>query len=155
MSRKLLKFAAWACLCVIAYSTLSPLGDRPTVLTSSALEHLAAFALLGIVFRVAYPRSTLTVLTIVLGSAGLFELLQLLTPDRHARILDALQKLAGGVAGVFVGCAVLGFDRARFRLSRSSTSDPPLEIRGKAAPRHVSRAIEKAAQIASHIKLDD
>ncbi|WP_063676881.1 VanZ family protein [Bradyrhizobium neotropicale] len=113
MPQRLLKFAAWAGLSFIAYSTLSPLRDRPILLTSSALEHLAAFAILGTLFCLAYPRRTPAVLLIVLGSAALLELLQLLTPDRHARTLDAVQKIAGGTAGVFVGRAVLHFDRAR------------------------------------------
>ena len=61
MSQKLLKCAAWADLYVIAYSTLSPLGDRSILLTSSKLEHLAAFAILGTLFCLAYPRRTLAV----------------------------------------------------------------------------------------------
>ncbi|QOZ68136.1 VanZ family protein [Bradyrhizobium arachidis] len=138
MPQKLLKFAAWACLCVIAYSTLSPLRDRP-ILTSSSLEHLVAFALLGMGFCLAYPGRTLSVLTIVLGSAALLELLQLLTPDRHARILDALQKVAGGAAGVFAGSAVLRFERARLWLSRDSTPDPRTEMRNEAVPRQASK----------------
>ena len=111
MAQKLLRFAAWAGLCFVAYSTLSPLRDRPIVLTSSKLEHLAAFAILGTLFCLAYPRRTPAVLLIVLGSAALLEVLQLLTPDRHARTLDALQKIVGGAAGVFAGRAVLHFDR--------------------------------------------
>jgi hypothetical protein len=31
------------------------------------------------------------------------EALQLLTPDRHARLLDALVKAAGGVCGIGIG----------------------------------------------------
>ena len=93
MLQKLLKFAAWAGLCVIAYSTLSPLGDRPILLTSSKLEHLAAFAILGTLFCLAYPRRTVAVLLIVLGSAALLELLQFITPDRHARTLTHSKKL--------------------------------------------------------------
>jgi hypothetical protein len=114
MLQKLLTFAAWAGLCVIAYSTLSPLRDRPILLTSSTPEHLAAFSILGTLFCLAYPRRTPAVLLIVLGSAALLELLQFLTPDRHARTLDALQKMAGGAAGVFAGRVILRFDRARF-----------------------------------------
>ena len=155
MSQKLLKFAAWAGLCVIAYSTLSPLRDRPILLTSSKLEHLAAFAILGTLFCLAYPRRTLAVLLIVLGSAALLELLQFLTPDRHARTLDALQKIAGGAAGVFAGRAVLHFDRARFWLLRASDTHPRLEIRREAIPRRASRTVEKAANIRHRSNLHD
>ncbi|MEH2516352.1 VanZ family protein [Bradyrhizobium sp. AZCC 1610] len=139
MSQKLLKFAAWAGLCVIAYLTLSPLRDRPILLTSLKLEHLAAFAILGTLFCLAYPRRTLAVLFIVLGSAALLELLQFLNPDRHARTLDALQKIAGGAAGVFAGRAVLRFDRARFWLLRAAGT----------------RTVERAANIRHRTNLHD
>jgi hypothetical protein len=155
MFQKPLKFAVWVGLCVIAYSTLSPLRDRPILLTSSTLEHLAAFAILGTLFCLAYPRRILAVLLIVLGSAALLELLQLLTPDRHARIFDALQKIAGGTAGVFAGRAILRFDRARFWLLRASDTHPPLEIRCEAIPRRASRTIEKAANIRHRTNLHD
>jgi hypothetical protein len=62
---KLLKSAAWAGLCVIAYSTLSPLGDRPILLTTPKLEHVAAFAILGTLFCLAYPRRTLAALNLL------------------------------------------------------------------------------------------
>ena len=155
MLQKLLKFAAWAGLCVIAYSTLSPLGDRPILMTSSKLEHLAAFSILGTLFCLAYPRRTLAVLLIVLGSAALLELLQFLTSDRHARTLDALQKIAGGAAGVFAGRAILCFDRARFWLLRASDPHPRLEIRCEDIPRRASRTVEEAARIRHRTNLHD
>lgn len=155
MFQQLLKFAAWAGLCVIAYSTLSPLRDRPDLLTSLKLEHVAAFAILGTLFCLAYPRRTLAVLLIVLGSAVLLELLQFFTPDRHARTLDALQKIAGGAAGVFAGRAILRFDRARFWLLRASDTHPRLEIRCEDIPRRASRTVEKAANIRHRTNLHD
>jgi VanZ family protein len=50
---------------------------------------------------------------IVLGSAVLLEALQLLTPDRHGRIQDALEKMAGGVIGILVAQATLKWTRSR------------------------------------------
>ncbi len=100
--QKCVTIAAWTCLAFIAYATLSPLGARPTLVASSSVEHVAAFALLGGLFYLAYPKRLVFVLTIVLGSAVLLELAQLLTPDRHGTAIDALQKLAGGAAGIFV-----------------------------------------------------
>jgi VanZ family protein len=49
---------------------------------------------------------------IVLGSAVLLEFMQLLTPGRHGRILDAVEKIAGGAAGIFAGRAILYFEQA-------------------------------------------
>jgi VanZ family protein len=114
MPQKLLvRIAAWASLCFIAYATLSPLRERPTLPISSNVEHLAAFAVFGALFCLAYPRRIPIVLIFVIGSAAVLEVLQLLTPDRHARILDAVQKIAGGVLGLFAGRAILHIERAR------------------------------------------
>jgi uncharacterized membrane protein HdeD (DUF308 family) len=115
MLQRFFAIAAWTALCLVAYVTLSPIGQRPTLLASWNIEHLAVFAVLGGLFCLAYPRSTRAVLIIVLGGAALLEILQLFTPDRHARTLDALQKIAGGCVGIFAGRAILHFDRVRSR----------------------------------------
>jgi uncharacterized membrane protein HdeD (DUF308 family) len=111
MLQRFVAIAAWVVLGFIAYVSLSPLSHRPTIPTSWNVEHLAAFAILGGLFYLAYPRRTLGVLVIVLGGAALLEVLQLFTADRHARILDALQKIAGGGVGILAGRAILYFDR--------------------------------------------
>jgi VanZ family protein len=113
MPQRFFTVAAWAALCLVAYVTLSPLAQRPTLPTSWHIDHVAAFAVIGGLFCLAYPRSIFAVLVIVLGSAALLEFLQLLTPDRHARTLDAVQKIAGGGVGIIAGRAILHFDRGR------------------------------------------
>jgi len=113
MLQRLLTIAAWTFVCFLVYATLCPIEDRPTLATLSSREHLAAFGVFGGMFCLAYPRRTFTVLIFVLGTAALLEVLQLATPDRHARALDALQKIAGGAAGVFAGRAILYFEWAR------------------------------------------
>ena len=110
---KLLAGAAWACLAFIAYATLSPLTDRPTLPTSVGFERLAAFAVLGALFCLAYPRQFILVCFVVLASALLLEFAQQLTPDRHGRIRDAVVKLAGGMLGLGIGQAILYLDRFR------------------------------------------
>jgi VanZ family protein len=96
----------------IAYATLSPIEARPRLPTSPSLEHIFAFAILGALFCLAYPRHTALVCLIVLGSALALEVLQLLTPDRHGRMQDAIEKMAGGVAGIAAGRAILYFEQA-------------------------------------------
>jgi VanZ family protein len=61
-----------------------------------------AYALMGCLFGFAYPRQAFLVCTLVLGSAVLLELAQLLTPDRHARVSDAVRKLIGGAFGIAI-----------------------------------------------------
>lgn len=97
--RRLAAVAAWLSLIFIAYATLSPIGDRPHV-AGVGFEHIAAFAVTGVLFALAYPRHLLIVVMLVLGSAVVLELSQLLTPDRHARLSDLLMKLAGGSIGI-------------------------------------------------------
>jgi VanZ family protein len=80
--------------------------------TSSSFEHLAAFGVLGALFCLAYPRHIALVCLIVLGGAVLLELVQLLTPDRHGRIQDAIEKMAGGAVGIVTGRAILGIKQA-------------------------------------------
>jgi VanZ family protein len=109
MIHKLVSIAAWGALAFIVFATLSPIRDRPTLSGSASLEHVAAFAVLGILFCLAYPRHTMLVCLVVFGAAVLLELLQLLTPDRHGRMADALEKVLGGAIGIMVGRAALYF----------------------------------------------
>jgi VanZ family protein len=112
MLHKLTAVAAWAVLAFIIYATVSPLQDRPTLSGSADLEHIGAFAVLGGLFCLVYPRHIVLVCLIVLGSAALLEVLQLLTPDRHGRPLDAIEKIVGGAVGIVAGRAILTFKRA-------------------------------------------
>jgi VanZ family protein len=94
--------AGWLALAFIVYATLSPINARP-VLAGPGLEHFAAFALLGLAFGLAYPHRLLLVVAVVVGAAVGLEALQLLTPDRHGRVLDAFVKAVGGICGISVG----------------------------------------------------
>jgi VanZ family protein len=114
MLQKLLVVAAWAFLAFIAYATLSPIQARPVVANPN-MEHVAAFAVMGSLFCLAYPRHIIFVCLIVLGSAVLLEYLQTLTPDRHGTVVDALEKMAGGVLGIFAARMALYFWPASLR----------------------------------------
>ncbi|HZS53026.1 MAG TPA: hypothetical protein VFA65_01380 [Bryobacteraceae bacterium] len=70
-------------------------------------DRILAFMALGAFFTVAYPKRLFLVCSVVLGSAVLLEFAQTLAPDRHARLLDATQKLFGGSLGILVGLVVL------------------------------------------------
>ena len=115
MFSKIITGAAWALLAAITYATLSAIQNRPTLpttFTSVSFERFAAFAVLGLLFCLAYPRQFVLVCLIVLGSAVLLEILQLLAPDRHGRIQDSIEKILGGVAGILVGRAIVYFGQA-------------------------------------------
>ncbi|MBR1188436.1 VanZ family protein [Bradyrhizobium sp. AUGA SZCCT0240] len=92
----------WLALAFIAYATLSPIDARP-VLAEGLIEHFVAFALLGLALGFAYPDRVVFVVAIVVGGAVALETMQLLTPDRHGRLLDAAVKAAGGIGGIGAG----------------------------------------------------
>jgi len=112
MFHKLIAVAAWTLLILIVCVTISPIQDWPTVFASPSFERLAAFAVLGALFCLAYPRYSALVWLIVLGSAVLLEFAQLLTPDRHGRVQDAVVKMTGGGLGILIGRATLYFAQA-------------------------------------------
>jgi hypothetical protein len=106
---------AWASIVFIAYITLAHVGlvysiysrAAPLLLNIgmrkyAAIEHFVAFGLFGALFCFAYPKRVLMVCFIVVGSAIALELMQMLTPDRHGTLLDALEKIAGGASGIFM-----------------------------------------------------
>lgn len=99
MYHKFVATAAWLSLAFIAYATLSPIGLRPHV-GGPGFEHLAAFAVTGLLFGLAYPRALVPVIVLVLCSACILEVLQLFVPGRHARVSDLVVKLAGGGIGI-------------------------------------------------------
>jgi VanZ like family len=102
MIQRVSTIAGWLALAFIIFATLAPIGARPAF-TDPHLEHFAAFALVGLAFALAYPSRLLLVIALVMGAAVGLEALQMLTPDRHARLADALVKALGGICGIGVG----------------------------------------------------
>jgi VanZ family protein len=122
MIHKLIAIAAWACLSFIIYATLSSLEARPELTGAgfykaffTVLERFGAYAVLGLLFSLAYPRHVVSVCLLVLGSAVILELLQNFVPDRDARVSDALEKIAGGLAGILTARILLTLIRHQRR----------------------------------------
>jgi hypothetical protein len=109
---KLMAASAWTLLAFIAYATISSIQSRPALFPSPDFERIAAFAALGSLFCLAYPRQFILVCLVVLGSAALLEIAQLLTTDRHGRVHDVIVKMAGGALGIVAGRAMLYFGKA-------------------------------------------
>jgi hypothetical protein len=114
MLHKLISIAAWGTLTFVIFATLSPAHLRPELTATEpalvvALERAGAFVVLGLLFSSGYPRRYGLVCVIVLGSAICLECLQILVPDRDARMVDAIEKIAGGGAGIFAAQWLLSF----------------------------------------------
>lgn len=110
--------AAWIAIIAIAYATLTHVGlvygiyfklapylMRPAMQSYAHFEHVIAFAFVGVLFGLAYPKRPLLAFVIVIGAAALLEILQTMTPDRHGTLIDALEKMAGGAAGIAIATA--------------------------------------------------
>jgi VanZ family protein len=132
---RLITAAAWVAIIVVAYATLTkvgfvygiyfklaPLLRHPAMQTYAHFEHVIAFALLGALFTLAYPKRLLLVCCIVLGAAVLLEIAQTLTPDRHGTLIDALEKIAGGAIGIVLVRSIQHFRRRR-NTSADGSSD--------------------------------
>lgn len=98
-----LRVLAWLLLAGLIFVTLSPVNLRPVSPLPTQLERAIALALVGVVFALAYPRRLILVAVIVLGATMLLELLQLMSPSRHGRLIDVAVKLTGALTGLGSG----------------------------------------------------
>ena len=100
MNTRKYQIAAWTAFAAIVFVTVSPIEMRPGDIFSVDVDRALAFGLLSSMFMVAYPRHALFVGGFVVLSAGAIELLQALSPTRHARLDDAVIKAAGALGGM-------------------------------------------------------
>jgi VanZ family protein len=108
MVNKSAALCAWLLLAAIAFVTLSPIDLRPRI-GHASVERFLAFVALGAAFGVGYPhRARFAVAITALAALGL-EVAQLFAHGRHGRIVDAGEKLAGGMTGlaIAIGCLAL------------------------------------------------
>lgn len=100
MLRKLLGLAGWAGVGFIVYATLVPLHLRPRVEDIGPdAERFAAYTVASALMVLAYPRHALRIGLAMIAVAIVLEIAQLATPDRDARVVDSIVKIAGAVVG--------------------------------------------------------
>ena len=92
MISRVCRWLAWPLLVAIIYVTVSPIGLRPVTPAPADLERFVAYAALGDVFCLGYPKHRLLALVSLVALAGALEALQHLVPTRHGRISDAAVK---------------------------------------------------------------
>jgi VanZ family protein len=111
----------WTAVAVVVFATLSPIGARPHLgHMGPQIERFAAYLVAAAALTIAYPaRKGVILLCIVAGAAGL-ELAQLFEASRHARALDALVKVMGGLSGLTIVtlCEWLWSKRAALAVAR-------------------------------------
>ncbi|WP_353646461.1 VanZ family protein [Mesorhizobium sp. WSM2239] len=99
--------AGWLLLGAIVAASVLPMVFRPLSGLAPGVERAIAFLALGFLFGVGYFRNWMLVLCVLTVGAFAIETLQLLTPDRHATLLDALLKASGSAIGAFAGRLVI------------------------------------------------
>jgi VanZ family protein len=113
MMALVLKINAWLLAAAVTFATLGPPRYRPESNLGHNFEHLLAFVLVGLAFGFAYPRQRLLTAPTSVVAIGILEVLQLLTPGRHARLVDFLVDALAACAGLAVAA---GLDWAAQRL---------------------------------------
>ncbi len=103
----------WLALAAISLLALAPKPPAGADLGWDKLNHFAAFAVLGLLARLAWPRQSLLRWALALLSYGaLLELAQGLTPNRQAEWADLLADAVGLLAALPLSWLL---DRARQR----------------------------------------
>jgi VanZ family protein len=93
------RLTAWVFMAVLVLLTIAPPSVRPDSGVPHHLEHFASFFIAGALWYMGYPRRLLLCLTLALLFAGGLELLQVLVPGRHARLIDFAVDALGAWAG--------------------------------------------------------
>jgi VanZ family protein len=106
--RSAFRILAWLTFAAIVFYTVANVRERPHLHEGANFDRFIAYAALGGLFALAYRRHVAFALCMVLLTGIGLELAQLLTPDRHARVIDAAVKTGGGVIGLLAGWVVGG-----------------------------------------------
>jgi VanZ family protein len=101
MTRTVALLVFWLLLGLICFWTYGPVGFRPQT-GHAVLERFTAFFALGGALAWGYPRRPVLAAMIIGVIAVGSEALQMVIPSRDARLIDAVEKLLGGTAGVAV-----------------------------------------------------
>jgi VanZ family protein len=98
---------AWVLLAFILFVTIAPIRLRPRTITHVNLDRSLAFAAMAFFFVLGYSQFPVLITISCIVGAGVSELLQLLSPSRHARLRDAMAKSVGAAAGALAAIVTL------------------------------------------------
>ncbi len=93
----------WILVAAILALSVVPPSLRPMTSIPHNLEHFAIFALCGYSFGLGYRSHHLLLAIGLAAFSGLVEMLQLMTPGRHARSIDFIVDALASCVGVLVG----------------------------------------------------
>lgn len=115
-ANRIARVSGWLLVLAAVFLTLAPRTLRPQTGVEHHLEHVLAFALVGLAFGLGYPgRRPLLALVGVL-MAALLEVVQAWAPGRHANLSDFIVNAIGVGAGL-AAAALIDQMRRRRRAS--------------------------------------
>ena len=102
----MMRVLAWLLIAAVTALTLVPPALRPVSGLPHAAEHAVIFFAMGAALALAYPRRGYALGVAAVLFAAMLEVLQMVTPGRHARLSDFVIDAAGICAGIALAAAV-------------------------------------------------
>jgi hypothetical protein len=113
----LLRLGAWLLAAAVTFFTLGPPRYRPHPMLGQDGDHSLAFLLVGLAFAFAYPQHRRLAMVITVPLIGVIELLQVLSPGRHARLEDFVVDAFAALAGFALAVALDWAKQRRWKTS--------------------------------------
>jgi hypothetical protein len=117
----LIRIAAAAAIALVVALTLGPLGVRTMSPVNPLWDRALAYAVIGFLLILSFPRHPLRVVLAVLVMIVGLEAAQGLRPDRHGRVLDVIEKSVGAGFGFAAAAGTLWMVRRHRRASAPET----------------------------------
>jgi VanZ family protein len=121
-ANRIARACGWLLVSAAVFLTLAPRSFRPQTGVEHHLEHLLAFALLGLAFGLGYPGRRLLLALLGVAMAALLEVLQSWVPGRHANLSDFTMNAIGVGAGLAAAALI---DQMRRRRRDAQATTPP------------------------------
>ena len=109
----LARIAAFAAIALVVVLTLGPVGLRSMSPVDPAFDRALAYAVIGFLLILSFPRRPWRVVVGVLALIVLLEAGQGFRPDRHGRVPDVIEKTVGAGAGIAAAAGTLWVLRRR------------------------------------------
>jgi hypothetical protein len=106
MLAKSARVTGWFLVAAAIFLTVGPQKFRPVTGLPHDLEHLVAFALVGLVSGLGYPRSLMRLTPIAVAAAAALETAQLWIPHRHAFFSDFAINALAACIGLATAAAI-------------------------------------------------
>jgi len=107
------RIAALAAIAVVTVLTLGPVDLRAMSPVDPAFDRALAYAVIGFLLILSFPRHPWRVMIGVVALIVLLEAGQGFRPDRHGRVPDVVEKTVGAAVGIAAATGTLWLLRRR------------------------------------------